>query len=88
MDYIPRVKKVSGLKETKLMSATFFVWVIYLKELVHDVLAVNALQDITLLDDMMKICFHELEYKVEIFIIGGSVDVEKLDYIWMASKFF
>ena len=60
----------------------------YLKELVHDVLAVNALQDITLLDDMMKICFHELEYKVEIFIIGGSVDVEELDYIWMASKFF
>ena len=88
MDYIPRVKKVSGLTGgEKLMSDKLFVGY-YLKELVHDVLAVNALQDITLLDDMMKICFHELEYKVEIFIIGGSVDVEELDYIWMASKFF
>ena len=60
----------------------------YLEQLVHDVLSVDPLEDVSLLDDMVQVGLHELEHQVEVLVVRRSVNIQQLDYVWVATKLF
>ena len=60
----------------------------HLEQLVHDVLSVDPLEDVSLLDDVVQVRLHELEHQVEVLVIRCSVDIQELDDVWVAPKLF
>ena len=60
----------------------------YLEQLVHDVLSVDPLEDVSLLDDVVQVRLHELKHQVEVLVIRCSVDIQELDDVWVAPKLF
>ena len=61
---------------------------IHLEQLVHDVLSVDALEDVSLLDHVVEVGLHELEDEVEVLVVGRPVHVQQLDDVWVAPKLF
>ena len=61
---------------------------IHLEQLVHDVLSVDPLEDVSLLDDVVQVRLHELEHQVEVLVVGRSMDIQELDDVWVAPKLF
>ena len=61
---------------------------VHLEQLVHDVLSVDPLEDVSLLDDVVQVRLHELEHEVEVLVVRRSVDIQQLDDVWVAPKLF
>jgi hypothetical protein len=34
----------------------------------------------------LKVCVHELEDQVEVFVVFGTVNIEKTNYVWMITE--
>ena len=62
--------------------------IVHLEQLIHDVLSVDPLEDVSLLDDVVQVRLHELEHQVEVLVICCSVDIQELDDVWVAPKLF
>ena len=62
--------------------------IVHLEQLIHDVLSVDPLEDVSLLDDVVQVRLHELEHQVEVLVVGRSMDIQELDDVWVASKLF
>ena len=60
----------------------------HLEQLVHDVLSVDALEDVALLDHVVEVGLHELEDEVEVLVVGRPVHVQQLDDVRVAAKLF
>ena len=60
----------------------------HLEQLVHDVLSVDALEDVSLLDHVVEVGLHELEDEVEVLVVRSPVHVQQLDDVWVAPKLF
>ena len=60
----------------------------HLEQLVHDVLSVDALEDVALLDHVVEVGLHELEDEVEVLVVGSPVHVQQLDDVRVAPKLF
>ena len=61
---------------------------IHLEQLVHDVLSVDALEDVALLDHVVEVGLHELKHQVEVLVVGRAVHVEQLDDVRVTPKLF
>ena len=61
---------------------------LYLEKLIHDVLSVDALENVALLDDMVQVCLHELEDQIEILFVGCPVHVQQSDDVGVRPKLF
>ena len=48
-----------------------------LEELVHDVLAVDLLEDVPLLDHVMQVSLHELKHQVQVLLGPGKIGIKK-----------
>ena len=62
--------------------------IVHLEQLIHDVLSVDPLEDVSLLDDVVQVRLHELEHQVEVLVVGRSMDIQELDDVWVAPKLF
>ena len=62
--------------------------IVHLEQLIHDVLSVDPLEDVSLLDDVVQVRLHELEHQVEVLVVCCSVDIQELDDVWVAPKLF